>query len=233
MKTNQLTQNSEPPPPTFLHARDMEQISCGLLHDLINPLTGLTLYLETVLPKAHKKVVMPIKSTSTVIRDFLHIMRDAMNNTRTREKVSIGRVAAHVIKLFAHKALCAGVTLVIAQDSSKAALRGHKIELYQILINLISNAIDAFEHVSRSTHRIVTISISSNSHHHTITVTDNGAGIPPHIFKTLFTAYHSDKSLGCGIGLMNTHRIVRELRGTIHATTAVHQGTQFVITLPH
>lgn len=233
MKTTQLPQQGEPPPPTFLQAHDIEQISCGLLHDLINPLTGLTLYLETVLPRKHKKALQPIQTTSTVIRDFIRIMRDALNNTRTQEKVLIGRIATHVIKLFAHKALCAGVTLVMAQDSNKAMIRGHKIELYQIFINLISNAIDAFEHVTRNSNRIVTVSISSNTHHHTVTVTDNGAGIPPHIFKTLFTKYHSSKSLGCGIGLMNTHRIVRALGGTIKATTSPHQGTQFSITLPH
>jgi two-component system C4-dicarboxylate transport sensor histidine kinase DctB len=233
MKTTHIAQNNEPPPPTFLQAHDLEQISCGLLHDLINPLTGLTLYLETVLPRKHQKVLRPIQSTSTVIRDFIRIVRDALHNTSTPEKVPIGSVATHVIKLFTHKALCASVTLVMAQDSSKATLRGHKIEMYQIFINLISNAIDAFEHVARNSNRIVTVSISSNTHHHTITVTDNGAGIPPHIFKTLFTKYHSSKSLGCGIGLMNTHRIVRAMGGTIKATTSPHQGTQFSITLPH
>lgn len=233
MKTTRLPQQGEPPPSAFLQAQDIEQISCGLLHDLINPLTGLTLYLETVLPRKHKKMLRPIKSTSTVIRDFIRIMRDALSNTRTHEKVLVGRIATHVIKLFAHKALCAGVALVIAQDSSKATIRGHKIELYQIFINLISNAIDAFEHVNRNSNRIVTLSISSNTHHHTITVTDNGAGIPPHIFKTLFTKNHSNKSLGCGIGLMNTHRIVHTMGGSIKVTTSPHQGTQFSITLPY
>ncbi len=232
MRTLQSTQNSEPPPPSFLPSHEIEQISCGLLHDLINPITGLTLYLENALPEKYKSVLHPIKSTSTVIRDFIDIMRDALEKKRTREKVHIGHVAEHVMKLLSHKALCARVTLMMTQDSSKAALRGRKTELYQILINLVSNAIDSFEKISREKNRVVTISISSNTHHHTIIVTDNGKGIPAHIFKKLFKRYYSDKIIGSGIGLMHTHKIVKELGGSIYVKTECNEGTQFTITLP-
>ena len=232
MKTLQPKQNSEPPPPNFLPAHEIEQISCGLLHDLINPITGLTLYLENALPKEYEAILHPIKSTSIVIRDFINIIRDALERKRTQEKIRIGHVAEQVMKLLSHKALCAHVTLMMTQDSSKATLYGHKTELYQILINLVSNAIDAFEKVSREKNRVVTISISSNTHHHTIIVTDNGKGIPSRIFKKLFTRYYSDKAIGSGIGLMHTHKIIKELGGAIYVKTVWNEGTQFTITLP-
>jgi C4-dicarboxylate-specific signal transduction histidine kinase len=232
MKTTIPHNISEPPPPIFLPRGEIEQISCGLLHDLINPLTGLTLFLETALPRRFHDIIGSVTSTSNSIRDFVRIIRDAMEHSDNVEKIIISQVTEHVIKLLSHKARQYNVTIMIAQDTHNATVYARKIKIYQILLNLVSNGIDAFAKITRNSNRIITISISQYHQHISIVVADNASGIPDRILKKIFRTAYTNKSHGAGVGLIHTHTIVKGLGGTIHVSTTPDVGTKFYVSIP-
>jgi signal transduction histidine kinase len=103
-------------------------------------------------------------------------------------------------------------------------------EIFQVLTNLLLNALDALPH-SENLHVRVAIR-NSNA---IITVADNGAGIPGSMQKTLFDSFKSNKSQGNGLGLWIVREIVHGHGGEIRYRTSNIQdksGTVFRIALP-
>ena len=103
-------------------------------------------------------------------------------------------------------------------------------EIFQVLTNLLLNAIEALPH-SGSLH----IRVATHSPNVIITIADNGKGIPESMRQTLFDSFKSDKSEGNGLGLWIVREIVRNHRGTIRyrsSSTPGKNGTIFRIARP-
>ncbi|HRP58797.1 MAG TPA: ATP-binding protein [Vicingus sp.] len=94
--------------------------------------------------------------------------------------------------------------------------------------NLIKNAIQAF---SDNKLGKIDIATSCNKNNYTITITDNGIGIPDDIKDKIFTPNFTTKSTGMGLGLAMVKNIVDTLNGNIEFTTS-NKGTTFKIDLP-
>ena len=103
-------------------------------------------------------------------------------------------------------------------------------EIFQVLTNLLLNAIEVISH-SGNLHLRVAIRGS----HAVITVADDGSGIPERMQATLFDSFKSDKEGGNGLGLWIVREIVQGHRGTIHYRTRrgpEKSGTVFRVVLP-
>jgi len=109
-------------------------------------------------------------------------------------------------------------------------IRSDKIQMEQVFLNLIKNAVDAVAEggiisisTSRSDDRFVLVSIS-----------DNGPGIPeemiPHIFEPFFTT--KERGKGTGLGLFVSHAILKKLGGKIQVQSEPGRGTTFLIDIP-
>ena len=110
-------------------------------------------------------------------------------------------------------------------------VRANSIRLEQVLVNLISNALDAIEHKE---HPKLTISTSEHSETIEVSVKDNGLGIPQEDLPHLFDPFYSRKSSGkgLGLGLSIAYNIIKDFGGSIHVESQEHQGTTFIVTLP-
>jgi two-component system NtrC family sensor kinase len=103
--------------------------------------------------------------------------------------------------------------------------------LHQVLLNLLSNAIDAVE-PNRGLIRVVGRYDAENQQA-ILQVIDNGSGIPPSMMEHLFELFHSTKgNRGTGIGLAVTKKIVEEHEGSISVKSAPGEGTTFTVKLP-
>jgi two-component system NtrC family sensor kinase len=103
--------------------------------------------------------------------------------------------------------------------------------LHQVLMNLLSNAIDAVE-PNRGLIRVVGRYDPENAQA-ILQVIDNGTGIPPSMMEHLFELFHSTKgNRGTGIGLAVTKKIVEEHDGSISVKSTPGEGTTFTVKLP-
>lgn len=116
-----------------------------------------------------------------------------------------------------------------------AALTGINIEvrptqISQVLLNLLSNAIDAVE---KSNEKWIELRGFTRDHSVFITVTDSGKGIPPVVASRLMEPFFTTKEVGkgTGLGLSISKRIIEEYRGQLYYDTSSPQ-TRFVIELP-
>jgi two-component system sensor kinase FixL len=110
-------------------------------------------------------------------------------------------------------------------------LAGEKSQLQQVLLNLITNAIEAFPATFKGAKKI-TVKTNLKNDQVVMTVEDNGSGIAPDIEASVFVLLRTNKKTGMGVGLWLSKTIIDSHRGTISFTTGENRGTRFLITLP-
>jgi signal transduction histidine kinase len=124
-----------------------------------------------------------------------------------------------------------GIQVQIQLHSEALIFTGDKSQLQQVLLNLITNAIEAFPATFEGLKKI-TIQTNIESNRIVMSVADNGVGISPEIEAVVFELLRTNKESGMGIGLWLSKTIIDSHQGNISFTTHVNQGTRFVMTLP-
>ena len=108
---------------------------------------------------------------------------------------------------------------------------GDRVQLQQVILNLVLNAIDAMTEVDRA--RVLTIrSLLDDAKGIVLEVSDCGKGFEPGSEDRIFDAFFSTKAAGLGMGLSVSRSIVEAHGGTLRATANVGPGTTFYLTLP-
>ena len=103
--------------------------------------------------------------------------------------------------------------------------------MHQVLLNLLSNALDAVE--AKSGLIRVVAKYLEQSNELLIEVVDNGIGIPPSMMKHMFELFHSTKgNRGTGLGLAVARKIVEEHEGSISVKSKQGEGTTFTVRIP-
>lgn len=135
------------------------------------------------------------------------------------------------LELIAPMANEKGVMAVADVDRDHPAVPIDPDGLHQILVNLLSNALDAVE-PNRGLIRVV-CHYDADNRQSVIEIIDNGSGVPPALMPHLFELFHSTKgNRGTGLGLAVAKKIVDEHEGSISVKSTVGEGSTFTIRLP-
>jgi signal transduction histidine kinase len=108
---------------------------------------------------------------------------------------------------------------------------GDKSQLQQVLLNLITNASEAF-HAALQGAKQIQLQTQLEGEQILLSVADNGSGISAEIESQVFELLRTSKDTGMGIGLWLSKTIVESHQGSINFTTAMHQGSVFTVRLP-
>ena len=148
---------------------------------------------------------------------------------------SPNRIADDVCELMREKAGENDVAIVKEFDPSIGTVAMDPRSVYDILLNLISNAIDAclFDKNTRKDWKVICKTAREKDYIIRFEVSDNGAGMPAEVKEKLFTSFFSTKgSRGTGLGLMVTRKLIEEHHGTIEVVSREGEGTVFTVKLP-
>jgi signal transduction histidine kinase len=150
--------------------------------------------------------------------------------TQARNPIDINKLIFTVLVIVRHELLKHGVELRTELDESLPALDGDRVQLQQVVLNLVMNAIEAMQ---TGALRILSIrSFVSKPNFVHVAVEDTGTGIDPsnhdHIFDPMFTT----KERGMGIGLSICHSIIESHNGRIWVTRGIDKGSIFQFELP-
>ena len=104
---------------------------------------------------------------------------------------------------------------------------GGRIRLDQVFVNLLQNAFEALEGLSRAQIRI---SVNVEADLVLVRIIDNGPGLPPEVARDLFTPFTTTKENGLGLGLVIAHDIVRDLGGELNLESS-KGGATFLVKL--
>jgi signal transduction histidine kinase len=117
-----------------------------------------------------------------------------------------------------------GVTIDVSVYPVEMKVDADKTMIEQVLINLIKNAIQAFDRVDNKNIRLVAF---INDGKPVITVKDDGNGIEPEALEKIFIPFFSTKKTGSGIGLSLSRQIMRQHGGQITVKSKLGEGTEF------
>lgn len=164
-----------------------------------------------------------------------HLTMNLLSYSRPREphleQVNPRKLIDECVELIGQNASDRGVMVLADVDKDHPAIPMDAAGMHQVVMNLLSNALDAVE-PGKGLVR-VECNYDAENRQSVMEVSDNGVGIPPSMMKHMFELFHSTKgNRGTGLGLAVARKIVDEHEGTIAVTSAPGQGTTFTIKLP-
>ncbi len=125
----------------------------------------------------------------------------------------------------------AGVATILDLAEDLPPVRGDRIQVQQVVVNLALNAIQAMAELGEPP-RLLTLSVARRGEVAEVCVTDTGPGLPPGDVDQIFDQFFTTKAEGTGVGLAIARTIVTAHGGEIRAEPATPRGARFIFTLP-
>jgi two-component system, LuxR family, sensor kinase FixL len=219
----------------------MGEMASTLAHELNQPLTAISNYLKG----SHRMLEGSSDEKSPILRNALtkaadQTMRAGQIIRRLRDFVSRGeseRRVESITKLVEEASALAlvgvkdrGIRVQFQFDSAVDLVLADRVQVQQVLLNLIRNAMDAME-MSQARDLLVSIAPGGGPYVR-ISVADSGSGIAPEVAEHLFQPFVTTKRQGMGVGLSISRTIVEAHGGRIWVEVNPAGGTIFHFTLP-
>ena len=215
------------------------RLSSGVFHDLINPLTAVSLNLEQIknesvtnLTDARDCLSQAI-SASHKMEDLIACIKKSIRQENIKINFSPKTEIEVVINILSYKARKANTEVNFFYDDN-INLYGDPVKFSQIIINLISNSIDSCEVKKEKLTQTIKVRLKKQLEFLTIEVKDCGAGILPENINKIFRPFFSTKKEGgLGLGLSSTKNIVeKEFLGSINVASEIDKETAFTVFIP-
>lgn len=216
----------------------MGEMASAIAHELNQPLsviannaTLLEIYQGDDLSDESRELTSCISSQAVLAGDIVRRMRRfCLNKTPTRTVVNLQEIIDESIRLLEPKLRHASVQ-VETHFAPRVQLLVDRIQIQQVLVNLIHNGLDAMKSIDESNRRL-TVSVRESDDTVQISVTDNGPGIPRDQIASIFEPFNSSKPNGMGMGLPISRSIVEAHNGKLRFDESQECGTTFCIELP-
>ena len=147
------------------------------------------------------------------------------------KNIDLNEVAREAIEFLSKLVIARKVELTSAITQNELPILGDRIQLQQVILNLVVNGIDAMNDTPTAS-RIINIRTSRVGEFAELSVSDRGLGIPQDRLKKIFEPFFSSKDDGMGMGLSITRTIVEAHRGRTWAKNRDHGGASFRVELP-
>jgi len=220
----------------------VSELSGGIAHELGQPLTAILANARAA------QQLLAAKSSDK--REIAEILEDIVEDDsraaeviqRLRQLLKKGECEADQINLndkvrstlrLVHSELVIrGIKVETELEAGVPSISGDRVQLQQVFLNLIMNAMDAMASTppSKRTLRIGTRSAQNGRVE--VSITDHGPGIPPDHLKRVLEPYFTTKAHGLGLGLSICSTIVRSHNGQLNISNAAGGGVSAVVTLP-
>jgi PAS domain S-box-containing protein len=146
--------------------------------------------------------------------------------------IELNKTVSEAIRLIAGDALRRRVRIRNEFIPGPVLIRGDKVQLQQVLLNLMLNAMDAMSGLPEtSRHILVTTAANGDRNKVDVTVEDSGPGVPPDKIRVIFESFYTTKKDGMGLGLAIARSIVEAHEGSIAAERNATGGATFRFSL--
>lgn len=215
---------------------ELGRLSAGVIHELNTPLSVIVsaaqmILREEQLPDFVVEMVARINEEAQRLSQMTRgIMSFARREEGSPEQTDINQLVREVAGLLRYEIQKRSVFLVEEPDYRIPLLVLEKNRLKQVLINLITNALQAMEGGGG----ILTLKTLLFGDQVQIEVRDTGPGIPADLLTVIFTPFFTTKPSdeGTGLGLFVTRNIIQSMKGTIDVSSREGEGAVFTIRLP-
>ncbi|MGY0569883.1 PAS domain-containing protein [Bradyrhizobium sp. RDM12] len=220
----------------------MGQFTASIAHEVNQPLAALLTNAATALrwlahqqpnlEKARPAIARVINDGQRAA-DIVSRIRDFSKKAPVRkEHLEVNAAILDVIGL-THAAMSDNGVLAKMQLANELPhIVGDRVQLQQVILNLIMNAIEAMSEVRLGSRELSISTSKAESECVLVAVRDSGPGLPPASFARIFEAFYTTKSSGLGMGLSICRSIVEAHGGRLWATPNEPHGAAFCMLLP-
>lgn len=215
------------------------QMSAAISHELSQPLTSITNYIENAklylgkqeFDKVEQNVGYIAKLSDKMTAIIHHIKIFASKRPTEIDRISINKVIEETVWFMQSKFQRPEVVLEISLPSEDVYILANNVRIEQVVMNLISNALESMQ---KSSVKILNIELSYNDDLATIIIRDTGEGIDEQSIEAIFKPFYTTKQdeQGMGIGLSISRSIIEEYDGILEAFNRPSGGARFEIKLP-
>ena len=224
----------------------MGELAASIAHEINQPLTGIVSNGSACLRWLGPDGPIPAPDAHEVREAVRDIVRDGRRAgeiiTRIRaltkraelprEKLDLNETILEVLALVGDEAKKNGVATRTQFADEVSPVHGDRVQLQQVLLNLIMNAIQAMSSVSDRERQLVIATRNIEHDQVQVTVEDSGTGLDPDKIARIFEPFYTTKSGGMGMGLSICRSILQNHGGRLWATANEGPGASFHFTLP-
>jgi two-component system sensor kinase FixL len=226
----------------FSRLSTMGEMAAGLAHEINQPLSAITMYAQA----CQRLMRSPERNDEDVLDALVQISTQALragevirrlrqfvkNREVKREPVDCGRLLEDLRTLAETDARLHNVRLRIETEHDLPTVYADPIQLQQVVLNLVRNAIDAMLEVPETRREVVLSTRLLPEGEIEVIVSDHGSGLAPDAAENLFNPFFTTKAGGTGLGLAISRSIVRAHGGRLWHTPNEGMGARFHFTLP-
>jgi PAS domain S-box-containing protein len=218
------------------------QMAASIAHEINQPLAGIVIngnaslrWLAGESPNLHEAR----EATRRIVRDGQRA-GDVITRLRTlfqrrgslKEPLGINEVIQEVLAITRGEIRKGGATVRTQMRHDVPSVTGDRVQLQQLLLNLIINAVEAMSVVPDRPRELVISTRLSERKEVLVAVRDSGVGLEPESKEKLFDAFYTTKSMGMGMGLAISRSIVENHGGRLWAESNAGPGATFLFTIP-
>jgi len=217
------------------------ELTASIAHEINQPLGSILTNAETaeeILKSSNpdiaelKEIVSDILQDDRRATEVIQRMRSLLKKAPFEQKqFDLNEVVQETIRFLSSLAVGRKFELVSVITPEALPILGDRIQLQQVILNLVVNGIDAMRDTPTA-NRIVSIRTLRAENFAQLSVSDRGSGIPDEKLNAVFEPFFTSKAEGMGMGLSIARTIVEAHNGVISAKNRDHGGASFRIRLP-
>jgi PAS domain S-box-containing protein len=220
----------------------MGQLTASIAHEVKQPISATVtnaqaalrfLGAEVVDKNQLREILLDIVKDGNRAGEVISRISDLIKKAPPRrDNLEVNGAIREVVELARGEALKNRVSVYVELAESLPLVRGDRVELQQVILNLVMNGIEALQSIEDRPRELVIRSVQDETQQVRISVTDCGVGISTENVDRLFNSFFTTKSSGMGMGLSICRSIMEAHGGWLWATANIPHGATFQLTLP-
>ena len=218
------------------------EMTASLAHELNQPLSAIVINAGAGMrlidrgkedPATLRDILVDVEADGRRAHEIIHNVRNTIKKgDPIRRPINLNELVTNVVHVVRPDAVAHSCEIETSLAKDLPLIEGDPIQIQQVLVNLVSNALDAMRQTPPD-RRKVEISTAGNGENEVrLSVRDHGTGIRSEVREQLFDHFFTTKEQGLGMGLAIVRSIVESHGGEIHAENAADGGARFYFTLP-
>jgi PAS domain S-box-containing protein len=219
----------------------MGELTASLAHEVNQPIAAAVTNANTCmrwlatdapnLEEARAAAMRIVKDSMRAAEIIGRIRLLYKKGTAERESVDLNEVVREMIVLLRSETMPYNISVRTELAADLPQVMGDRVQLQQVMMNLVINAIDAMKDIDVPRELTITSKLAENEQL-LVSVTDTGVGLPPQQADQIFNAFFTTKPHGTGMGLRISRTIVESHGGRLWAADHSPRGATFHFTLP-
>ena len=216
------------------------QLTASIAHEVNQPITGVLSggqaalhWLDKPDPEAARRSIERVIRDATRAGEVISGLRALVKKAPPRrDNLDMNEAIREVIVITRGEAAKHGISVEAQLADGLPLVLGDRVQLQQVVLNLIINAIEAMSGLGEGPRRLLIKTATSGLNSLSVAVQDTGPGLDPASMRRAFEDFYTTKPDGLGIGLPICRSIVEAHGGTLSVTANVPRGAFFELTVP-